>query len=128
MPKFVIIYSHESLTRVLLAKAKLEEAEIPSMTKDELSAQVINYLQSAIGGVKLMVAARDEFRALEVLKQAGFVENAKTPPPEFLQQLDRLTAKLPVLGDFILEKRLMILLGLLLFLVLFPILYYSLSI
>jgi len=65
-------YPHEAH----LAKTKLESEGFEVMIKDELTVQVDNFYSNAIGGVKLQVSENDYDRALQVLKDSGYIIDA----------------------------------------------------
>lgn len=52
---------------MIVAKAKLEANGIECFVKDELTAQVHNFLSHAMGGVKLQVLEKDVDRSVEIL-------------------------------------------------------------
>ncbi len=56
-----------------LAKAFLESEGIPVFLQDELTTQVFNFYSNAIGGVKMLVPSTEEEKAVELLKEGGFV-------------------------------------------------------
>lgn len=64
-----------------MAKNVLEAEELPVFLKDEFSVQVNNFYSNALGGVKLQVKEEDKEKALEILRDAGFLstENGMTP-------------------------------------------------
>lgn len=73
------IYPHEAH----IAKSVLESEDIPVFIKDELTAQVNNFYSTAIGGVKVQVPETEKEKAIELLREAGFIkEEAKSSEPE----------------------------------------------
>lgn len=77
---------------IYLAQSFLESEEIPTLLKDELTAQVNNFYSNAIGGVKLLVPSADFERALMLLKEAGYVveqDARQALPVETVRTSDR---------------------------------------
>jgi hypothetical protein len=122
MAKLVIIYSSNSLARVHLAKSTLQGEGIPAFVKDEFSVQII-----PLSSIVLMVAAKDEFIARQILQEHNFLEKSGKEIPEILQKLNTFTARLPFMKNMILEMRLLILAGIILWLAALPFLYYLLN-
>jgi hypothetical protein len=119
MAKLITIYSSDSLARVHLAKSTLLNEGIPAFVIDELSVQLI-----PIPSPKLMVAAKDEFFARQILQEHKFIEKPTKEIPKVLQKLNTLTARLPFMQNMILEMRLLILTGIILWLAALPVLYF----
>ncbi len=63
-----------------LAKGYLESNGIEILLKDELTTQVISYLPSAIGGVKLLVRESDYEQGIQLLKEGGYLIEADSEP------------------------------------------------
>ncbi|MCF8233986.1 MAG: DUF2007 domain-containing protein [Bacteroidales bacterium] len=102
-------------------KSLLESQEIPVFLKDELMVQVYNFASNAVGGVKLQVPEKDVEKAREILNENGYLaEEASQEPPRFVKKLMNFTAQLPLLGRLNFIARILILLFLLLFLIIFP--------
>lgn len=68
------MYPHEAH----LAAGVLESEEIAVFLQDELTTQVNNFYSTALGGVKLQVPAEEAGRALEILKEAGYIREPET--------------------------------------------------
>lgn len=109
-------YPHEAH----LAKVKLESEGIEVFLKDELTAQVNNFYSGAIGGVKLQVKAGQEEIAKEILKEMHVIEEMEHKVSPFLIYLDTFTRKLPIVGDSILELRILVLVVLILLVLFLP--------
>lgn len=65
-----VTYAHE----VAIVRGRLESEGITCFVKDELTVQVIPFYSNAIGGVKLQVLSKDFSRAIEILKETGYIE------------------------------------------------------
>ena len=59
---------------MIVAKAKLEANGIECFVKDELTAQVHNFLSNAIGGIKLQVLEENAEKAIQVLQESNPLE------------------------------------------------------
>src|SRR3989304_9322728 len=95
-------YPHEAH----LAKGKLESEGIDVQIKDEMTVQVHNFYSNAIGGVKLLVHKTDFKRANQILIDSGYVESEAQSPNKILNWIDKFTARFPLIGNTILEIRL----------------------
>ena len=89
--------------------------------KDELTAQVNNFYSNAIGGVKLQVYDHEELKATNILIQGGFIKISTSSTNIFIPKIEKLTSKLPFIGDLLLEKRLLIIASAILVLIFIPI-------
>lgn len=76
---------------IYLAQSYLESEGIPTLLKDELTAQVNNFYSNAIGGVKMLVPEAEAGRAGQLLAEAGYVVERYIPdsPLETIQTTDR---------------------------------------
>ncbi len=61
-------------------KGYLEANGVETFLKDELTTQVISYLPSAIGGVKLLVRESDYEQGIQLLKEGGYLIEADSEP------------------------------------------------
>jgi hypothetical protein len=68
-------YPHE----LNIAKGRLQSEGIACNIKDGFTTEVNPFYSNAIGGVKLQVKESDKDRALEILKEGGFI----LPEPEW---------------------------------------------
>lgn len=91
-----------------LAKGKLESEGIEVILKDELTTQVNNFYSNAIGGVKLLIKETDVETATLILVEGGFLNQDPIPPSKFVLGFDEFSSKLPLIGNAILELRLMV--------------------
>ncbi len=75
MPGWITINTYMFPQDAYMAKNVLEAEEVQVFLKDEFSVQVNNFYSNALGGVKLQVWKEDKEKALEILKEAGFLSN-----------------------------------------------------
>ncbi len=73
MEPWIIIHTTTYPQDIYLPQSLLESEGIPTILRDELTAQVHNFYSTAIGGVKLLVRQSDAPRALEILADGGFI-------------------------------------------------------
>lgn len=110
MPDLVNIWSFPYQHQLLIIRGRLESEGIESFTQDETTIQVDPLFSNAIGGIKLLVHAEDAERAIEILAENGFVKKKESNTTDvFLQSLDSLTGKLPLLNRLSFERRLFVL-------------------
>ena len=109
MDNLITIYSSVQPQSIYLAKGKLESEGIECFIKDEFTTQVNNFYSNAIGGVKLQIYQKDEALATQLLIEGGLIEESKPQDNSVLSKLNSSTARLPIIGSMIIEKRLLIL-------------------
>jgi len=68
-------------------KGYLEANGVETMLKDELTTQVISYLPSAIGGVKLLVRESDYDQGIQLLKEGGYLIEADSEPENTIESV-----------------------------------------
>lgn len=105
----IATFTYPSETAVI--KGKLESEGIECVLKDELTAQVHNFLSNAIGGIKLQVKREEAAKAIQILKEAGYLREENAPPSKFFQSMSAFSAKIPFLNRLAVELRLVILLA-----------------
>lgn len=110
-------------TEAVVPKGLLEAAGIEVHLKDELTAQVHNFMSQAIGGVKLQVPIADEEHAKAILREAGFLFDAAEETNLILwARIDRITRKLPLIGGIdLLMARLSVVLAIALSVIIVPV-------
>ena len=74
MSNWTIIQSYTYHQDAHMVKNYLERNDFEVMLKDELTAQVDNIHADAIGGVKVMVHEEDVVRAIQCMKEGGYVQ------------------------------------------------------
>ncbi|MFM9985841.1 MAG: hypothetical protein ACKVOK_11445 [Flavobacteriales bacterium] len=99
-------------TEVIVPRITLETAGIECITKDEETITANPMLSNAVGGIKLQVKEQDFQKAVAILKEAG-VEIFQVSDTEsiWVLRLEKLTSRIPLLGKYSLEKRMMFILG-----------------
>ncbi|BDS15091.1 putative signal transducing protein [Aureispira anguillae] len=102
----IIVQHFYDLAELALAKRKLEEAGIKTVSRDELTMQVTTIEARAIGGAKLLVNKQDYVRASQLLIEAGFMD-ANNNPKDFwiVDFLDGIAKQFPLVRQFPKELR-----------------------
>ena len=67
MKQLVTIKSYMSSHEMLVDRSRLESFGIECFTKDEITAQVLNFYSQLKGGIQLQVRQRDLQKAREIL-------------------------------------------------------------
>ena len=80
-----VTYAHE----IAVIRSRLESEGITCFVQDELTVQVNPFYSNAIGGVKLQVLSRDLSRAIEILKEAGYIFGENPVEPNELPYTDK---------------------------------------
>ncbi len=106
--KFITVLTFTYPQEVAIVRGRLESEGIECFVKDEFMAQVYHFYSAAIGGVKLQVKESDLAKAVEILKEAGYIKDSDLQPPTFMTNLHRITAKIPLIGKLKLELRLIV--------------------
>lgn len=73
METFVTVLTFTYPYEVPVIRARLESEGIACYVKDEFTIQVKHIFSQAIGGIKLQVMESDVSRALEILKEGGYI-------------------------------------------------------
>lgn len=126
MENWIEIISFTLPQDAYLVKGRLESEGIEIILKDELTAQVNNFYSNAIGGVKLLVKECDFEKAHTILVESKYIKVEEKKPNKFLKNFDKLSSKLPLIGNSILELRLLIAVAILLTIIIVPIAILSL--
>lgn len=126
MHDWITIHRVDAIYDAQLIKVQLElegiEAEIP----DEYTAQTIHIYSSAIGGVRIQVREKHQERAREILLELGYIKVEEVKPIKVFIWLDKFTSKIPLLRKLNAAPRVLLFIGILLFVLLVP--FYDLSI
>ncbi|MCB0429569.1 MAG: DUF2007 domain-containing protein [Flavobacteriales bacterium] len=109
MNRFITIITVNYPTELVMPRMLLEAEGIECRTLDELTAQVNPMYSQAIGGVKLQVKETDLQKAVDILKEGGYLTEEDLQPYNSLSWLDDATSQLPLLKNLRVELRLMIL-------------------
>ncbi|MCB9448386.1 MAG: DUF2007 domain-containing protein [Flavobacteriales bacterium] len=109
MNRFITIITVNYPTELVMPRMLLEAEGIECRTLDELTAQVNPMYSQAIGGVKLQVKQTNLQKAVDILKEGGYLTEEDLQPYNSLSWLDDATSQLPLLKNLRVELRLMIL-------------------
>ncbi len=71
MERFIEIGAYDNYIYAHIVLARLRDAGINCHLKDEITITIDPLLSPALGGIKLMVAATEVDRALEILGETG---------------------------------------------------------
>lgn len=102
-------FQHE----LAVVRGHLESEGIECFVQDELINQIQPFYANAVGGIKLQVKDSDYNLALEIVKEAGYIEEAKPINSSFATKIDIITNKIPFLNKFQFETRLIVFIGIL---------------
>jgi len=108
MDSFVTVLTSAYPQNLYIIKGRLESEGIHCFLKDELTVQVNNFYSNAVDGVKLQVYQNEADRAIELLKELGYIKD-ELIKPDLLGRLDAKTAFLPLLKNIGIINRLVIL-------------------
>jgi len=72
--KFITVLTVSYAHEVAIIQGRLESEGITCFVQDELTVQVNPFYSNAIGGVKLQVLSSDLNRAVEILKEGGYIK------------------------------------------------------
>ena len=109
MENLVIVATFTYPTELAVIRGRLESEGIECFLKDEYTVQAYNFYSNAIGGIKLQVRESDAERAIQILKEAGYIKEQDQSPSPFFSKLDKLTNKMPFIGKLSIELRYVIL-------------------
>lgn len=120
MEKFVTLHSFTFPSEIFAIKGRLEAEGIECQTKDELTVQVHNFYSNAIGGIRLQVREKDYEKAKEILIETGYIIE-KGQEKDIWSKVDDYTKNIPFLKKTRVELRFILLIGIILSILLFPI-------
>jgi hypothetical protein len=90
-------YPHEAH----IANGKLQSEGIETRLLDEFTTQVNNFYSNAIGGVKIQVKEGDVEKALQILKDGGFLEESAENEFTFIRKLNKVTSQIPLISNLL---------------------------
>ena len=99
--KFVTVLTFTFAHEVAIVRGRLESEGIVCFVKDELTVQVNPFYSNAIGGVKLQVMESDLPRAIEILKEAGYIKDEDFQPSKELVGLSKILSKIPLINKLL---------------------------
>jgi len=73
--KIITIHNFNYANEAMIVRGRLESEGIPCFIQNELISQVAPFYSNAFGGVKLQVNESDVPQALEILKEAGYIND-----------------------------------------------------
>jgi hypothetical protein len=73
MNSWITIKTFTYPTEVAVLRSRLESEGIECFVQDELITQINPFYSNAVGGVKLQVRKEDVERAMEILKEGGYL-------------------------------------------------------
>lgn len=107
MEKWITIQAFTFSHEAYLVKTLLDAEGILSHVKDEHIVQAHPFYSNAVGGVKLQVKESDFQQAAKLLRDKGYINvPAKNSEQEIVNKLDKLSARLPLIGKESLPNRL----------------------
>lgn len=111
MTRFITVATFQYPQQAHVIKSKLESQGIAVFLRDELTIQAYNYLSNAVGGIKLQIIESDYEKAYPLLKEAGFIEYEEEKRLGILNWVDSRTSKIPIVRNWPVEIRGLILAG-----------------
>jgi len=126
MGDFVTIKTFTYATELAIIRGRLESEGIECFVKDELTIQMNPFYSNAIGGIKLQVKKDDAVKAIEILKEEGYITDKDIEPSKLYSQLDNLTSGIPVLNQLRWEVRFLIIIPIIALLVIALVYFFTL--
>jgi len=99
--KFVTVLTFTFASELAIVRGRLESEGIACSVKDELMIQVNPLASNAFGGVKLQVLESDLPRAIEILKETGYIKDEDLQPPKELVSLGKILSKIPIINKLL---------------------------
>lgn len=109
---FITIKTASYPTELYTCKSLLESEGIQCFIRNENTLQMAPFYSNALGGVQLQVDEEDALHAIEILKEAGQLNEQEFEPSDFWKNTNLLTRDLPFMKKLPVELRLIIILGL----------------
>ena len=99
--KFVTVFTYTYVYEGAILRSRLESEGITCFVKDELMAQVNPFYSNAIGGIELQVLESDLPRAVEILKEAGYIKDEDLQPDKKLIRWNKIFSKIPLINKLL---------------------------
>jgi hypothetical protein len=113
MSNLVTLLTFNFQHELAVVRGHLESEGIECFVQDELINQIQPFYANAVGGIKLQVKDSDFDLAMEIVKEAGYIEEAKPISSSIATKIDTITAKIPFLKELQFEIRLIVFIGIL---------------
>ncbi len=75
MEKFITVKTFTYQNELSIILGRLESEGIECFVKDEFAVQVTSFYSNAIGGIKLQVRESDLEKAIEIMKEGGYLND-----------------------------------------------------
>ena len=108
MDNFITIKTFTGPSDLAIPRTLLEANGVECRILDELTIQVSPLYSNAIDGIKLQVRESDIQKAVEILKDGGFITDEDLKPVNTLAKFDNATLQIPILKNLRPELRLII--------------------
>jgi hypothetical protein len=95
MSKFITIKTFNHPNDLLVIRSKLESEGVVCFAQDEQITQIHPFYSGAVGGVKLQVREEDVNRAVEIMKEAGHIQDRDLKPSKLDIRLYKILSKIP---------------------------------
>ena len=99
--KFVTVLTFTFASEMAIVRGRLESEGITCSVKDELTIQVVPYYSNAIGGIELQVLESDLSRAVEILKETGYIKDEDLQPDKELIRWNKIFSKIPLINKLL---------------------------
>lgn len=104
---FITVKHFYDSTELSLARAKLEQEGVKTITKDEQASTMLGLEARAIGGTKLQVHEDDYQKASTIMIELGFMdENDNVQDFFFIDMIDKVALGIPGIQGLNKEMRL----------------------
>ena len=100
-------------SELVIIRSRLESEGIECFVQNELTAQVQPFYSNAIGGIKLQVKEEDVAKAIEILKEGGYLKDENLNTSKLPAILYKYTSMLPFLKKQKIEVRLFVIIAIL---------------
>ena len=99
--KFITVLTVIYPSEMAIARSRLESEGITCFIKDELMTQIAPIYSNAIGGAQLQVKESDLKKAVEILKESGYLKEEDIQLPKELIRLNKILSKIPLINKWL---------------------------
>ncbi len=93
----VLTFTHPN--DLIFIRGRLEAEGIECFVQGELTSQIRPFMSNAFGGIELQVKENDLEKAVEILKEYGYVQDSDLQAPTgMFTSFDKTTAKFPLIS------------------------------
>lgn len=117
---WVTVHRMEVLMEAQLLKVKMEFEGIEVQILDGLTSEIAAFSSKATGGIRIQVRESQKEKALSFLLKEGYIRQPRNKPHKFVEWMDALAKRIPILKNKRIEVRFLVVTSVLLLMIVLP--------